>query len=136
MMTAIFLFMQVSLFGTIQLPEKMAQESVFIKHSSKIVDHGYFTFCSIEGDTIEETIFSYSLNLKKQTFAVSLVDSDSASLDKKGRNYLSHFSNSEDWNRERVGTSVEKYFLIFDSDFLRWNNSEKMSFFLSVCKSK
>ena len=130
-MVAIFLFVQVSLFGTIQ----MVQESVFIKHNSKIVEHGYFTFCSIDGETIEETTFSYSLNLKKQTFAVSLVGSDSTSLDDKGRNYLSQFGDSEDWDRGRIGTSVEKYFLVFDPNFLRWNNSEKLSFFLSVCKS-
>ena len=136
MMVAIFLFIQIFLFGTIDSSGKMIQESVLIKHNSKIIDHGYFIFCSIEGDMINETTFSYSLNLEKQTFTVTLVGSEIMSLDAKGENYTSQFNDSEDWNRERIGTPIEKYFLVFDPGFLVWNNLEKLNFFLRVCKNE
>ena len=85
---------------------------------------------------INETTFSYSLNLEKQTFTVTLVGSEIMSLDAKGENYTSQFNDSEDWNRERIGTPIEKYFLVFDPDFLVWNNLEKLNFFLRVCKNE
>ena len=47
-------------------------------------------------------------------------------------NYLKDYSESDVWNRNRIGTSVEKYFMIFHKDFLMWNNSEKLNFFMQA----
>jgi hypothetical protein len=124
----------VLLFGTVSLIKANMQDSILIKHDCKIIEHGFFTFYTINDDkTINKNGFSYSLNLKKQTSVVTFIESDTVKADSMAENGLDGFYSSEEWNKKRVGTSVEKYFLLFHPEFLRWDNAEKLDFFIQAC---
>ncbi len=115
--------------------EANIQDSILIKHSCKIIEHGFFTFYTFDDDkTIIKNVFGYSLNLKKQTFVVSLIESDTIKKGSKFKNGIDGLNTSEEWNKKRVGTAVEKYFLLFHPDFLKWNNAQKLDFFIRKSK--
>ncbi len=110
------------------------QDSILIKHSCKIVEHGFFTFYTFDGnDSIIKNVFGYSLNLKKQTFVVAFLESDTIQTDSMDINAC---YKGEEWNKKRIGTSVEKYFLLFHPDFLKWNNAQKLDFFIRSSKEE
>lgn len=128
-----FLFTIVFIFGTVSLIKANKQDSILIKHECKIIEHGFFTFYTINDDkTIVKNVFAYSLNLKKQTCSVSLIKSDTIKVDPMAKNYIDGFYKSEEWNKKRIGTSVEKYFLLFHPEFLKWNNAQKLDFFIQT----
>lgn len=136
-MKKIIFLIHILIIGTVPLIKANMQDSILIKHRCKIIDHGFFTFCTInDNETIKKITFSYSLNLKKQAFAVGFVESDTISIDAISKNELKEFRESDSWNKKLNGTSVEKYFLLFHPDFLKWNNSEKLDFFMRVCKKE
>lgn len=132
-----FLFTLVFIFGTASLLKANMQDSVLIKHDCKVVEHGFFTFYTYDGDkTIIKNIFSYSLNLKKQTSVVTFIESETVKIDLMAKNYIDGFYKSEEWNKKRIGTSVEKYFLLFHPEFLKWNNAQKLDFFIQSVKKE
>jgi hypothetical protein len=127
----------VVIMGTAYMPSGNCQESVFIKHNCKIIDHGYFTFCSVtDNQTINEATFSYSIDFKKKSYAIMLLSEDTLPMNTSNKTYLNDFSGSDVWNQKRLGTSVEKYFLVFHKDFLSWSNSEKLDFFMQASKKE
>lgn len=127
------IFIHILIIGFAPLIKANMQDSILIKHDCKIIEHGYFIFCTInDNKTINKTTFSYSLNIKKQTFVVRFIQSDTILIDAK--NKLDEFYGSDTWNKKRVGTSFEKYFLLFNPDFLKWNNLEKLHFFINASK--
>ncbi len=123
--------------GIIYSPKANSQESVFIKHNCKVINHGYFTFCTTnDNQTISKVTFIYSVNLKKKSYSASLMSKDTLCVNEVAKNYLKDYCESDVWNRKRLGTSVEKYFTIFHKDFLIWNNSEKLDFFIQASKKE
>lgn len=125
------------IFGTASLTKASMQDSVLIKHDCKVIEHGFFTFYTFDDDiTIIKNIFSYSLNLKKQTSVVSLIESETIKVDSMAKNDIDEFYKSEEWNKKRIGTSVEKYFLLFHQEFLKWNNAQKLDFFIQIGKKE
>lgn len=123
--------------GITYSPKVNSQESVFIKHDCKLINHGYFTFCAVtDNQTINKVTFSYSLDLKKKSYAVMLLSKDTLSINTIDKTYLNDFSGSDVWNQKRLGTSVEKYFMVFHKDFLIWSNSEKLDFFTRASKKE
>lgn len=125
------------IFGTASLTKASMQDSVLIKHDCKVIEHGFFTFYTFDDDiTIIKNIFSYSLNLKKQTSVVSLIESEAIKVDSMAKNDIDGFYKSEEWNKKRIGTSVEKYLLLFHQEFLKWNNAQKLDFFIQIGKKE
>lgn len=125
------------IFGTASLTKASMQDSVLIKHDCKVIEHGFFTFYTFDDDiTIIKNIFSYSLNLKKQTSVVSLIESEAIKVDSMAKNYIDGFYKSEEWNKKRIGTSVEKHLLLFHQEFLKWNNAQKLDFFIQIGKKE
>src|SRR5690554_248813 len=91
----------VLLFGTVSLIKANMQDSILIKHDCKIIEHGFFTFYTINDDkTINKNGFSYSLNLKKQTSVVTFIESDTVKADSMAENGLDGFYSSEEWNKK------------------------------------
>lgn len=136
-MRKIILLINILTIGTAALLKANNEEPILLKQSCKIFNHGFFIFCTkIDHKTINRTTFSYSLNLRKQLFAVGFVERDTISIDAISKSELHQFSNSDQWNIQRIGTKLEKYYLIFHQDFLKWNNSEKLNFFVQVCENK
>jgi len=133
-MRKVILLTLVLILGTVSLLKANIQDSILIRHDCKIIEHGFFTFYTIKDDTTIRNTFSYSLNLKKQTSVVTFIESDTIKADSKVKNELDRFYSSEEWNKKLVGTSVEKYFLLFHPDFLRWSNAQKFDFFMQICK--
>ncbi|MEO9964357.1 MAG: hypothetical protein ABJF11_01130 [Reichenbachiella sp.] len=135
MLTKFIAFACVMVIGITNSQERQVHESLLIKHNFKVIDNGFFVFCeSSENDGISETTFSYSINLKKKNFNVVLLESKS--LTTISDSYLVEFDNSINWNQKRTGSYQERYFLVFDSAFIKWNNSEKLRFFLNESKKK
>jgi hypothetical protein len=129
------LFTLVIIFGTVLLIKASNQDSVLIKHDCKVIEHGYFTFLTINNDkTKVKYVFAYSLNLKKQTFSVALLERDIIKIDSIANNNIDGFYKSEEWNKKRIETSVEKYFLLFHPEFLKWNNAQKLDLFIQKVK--
>lgn len=127
----------VFIFGTAYLTKASMQDSVLIKHDCKVIEHGFFTFYTFDDDiTIIKNIFSYSLNLKKQTSVVSLIESETIKVDSMAKNDIDEFYKSEEWNKKRIGTSVKKYLLLFHQEFLKWNNAQKLDFFIQIGKKE
>lgn len=125
------------IFGTASLTKASMQDSVLIKHDCKVIEHGFFTFYTFDDDiTIIKNIFSYSLNLKKQTSVVSLIESEAIKVDSMAKNDIDGFYKSEEWNKKRIGTSVEKHLLLFHQEFLKWNNAQKLDFFIQIGKKE
>lgn len=125
------------IFGTAYLTKASMQDSVLIKHDCKVIEHGFFTFYTFDDDiTIIKNIFSYSLNLKKQTSVVSLIESETIKVDSMAKNDIDEFYKSEEWNKKRIETSVEKYFLLFHQEFLKWSNAQKLDFFIQIGKKE
>jgi hypothetical protein len=121
---------------TAALTKASLQDSVLIKHSCKVIEHGYFTFCTYnDNGTINKRTFGYSINLKKQTYAIALIEEDTLFKDAIKKNELDGYYESEKWNEKRIGTVVEKYFLLFDRDFLIWDNTQKLDFFMQSSDS-
>ena len=72
-----FLFTFVLMFVTVPLLKANVQDSTLIKHSCKIIEHGFFTFYTVSSNnTNYKHVFSYSLDLKKNTFSVSFLESE------------------------------------------------------------
>ena len=123
--------------GITYSPKANSQELVFMKHNCKIINHGYFTFRTMnDNQTINKVTFSYSLDLKKKSYTIMFLSKDTLCVNAVDKNYLKGYCESDVWNRNRLGTSVEKYFTIFHKDFLIWNNSEKLDFFKQVSKKE
>ncbi|WP_027473254.1 hypothetical protein [Saccharicrinis fermentans] len=123
--------------GIIYSSKVNSQEMILIKHNCKIISHGYFTFCTIDdSQAIDKVTFIYSVDLKKKSYTTSLMSKDTLSVNNVDKKYLKDYSESDVWNRKRLGTSVEKYFTIFHKDFLIWSNSEKLDFFTRVSKNE
>jgi hypothetical protein len=59
---------------------------------------------------------------------------DTIKVDSLTKIDMDGFSSSEEWNKKRIGTPVEKYFLLFHPKFLTWNNAQKLDFFLKSQK--
>ncbi|MCF8218304.1 MAG: hypothetical protein K9J21_04925 [Bacteroidales bacterium] len=132
-----FLLTFVFILGTASLIKANMQDSVLIKHDCKIIEHGFFSFYTFDDDkAIIKNVFSYSLNLKKQTSVVTFIESDTIKVDSMAKNSTEGFYNSKEWNKKRIGTSVEKYFLLFHPEFLKWNNAQKLDFFIQTHKKK
>jgi hypothetical protein len=132
-----FLLTLVFILGTASLIKANMQDSVLIKHDCKVIEHGFFSFYTFDDDkTIIKNVFSYSLNLKKQTSVVTFIESDTIKVDSMAKNITDGFFNSEEWNKKRTGTSVEKYFLLFHPEFLKWNNVQKLDFFIQTHKKE
>lgn len=120
------------MFVTVPLLKANVQDSTLIKHSCKIIEHGFFTFYTVSSNnTNYKHVFSYSLDLKENTFSVSFLESDTIKA-----NEIKGFYQSDVWNKKRIGTSVEKYFLVFHPDFLRWDNTRKLDFFVQTCQKE
>lgn len=131
------LFTFVFIFGTTSLIKANMRDSVLINHRCKIIEHGFYTFYTINDDkTIVKNVFAYSLNLKKKTYSVSLIKNETIKIDSMAKNYFDGFYESEEWNKKRIGTSVENYFLLFHPEFLKWNNAQKLDFFIQTGKKK
>ncbi len=125
-----FLFTIVFLFGTVTLLKANIQDSVLIKHQCKIIEHGYFIFCTFDDDkTIIKNTFSYSLDLKKQTYVVKHNGGDTIKTDSITKDYIEDFLNSEEYKGN-------KSFLIFHPEFLKWNNAQKLDFFIQESMNK
>jgi fibronectin type 3 domain-containing protein len=93
--------------GITYSPKVNSQESVFIKHDCKLINHGYFTFCAVtDNQTINKVIFSYSLDLKKKSYAVMLLSKDTLSINTIDKTYLNDFSGSDVWNQKRLGPQL------------------------------
>lgn len=61
-MTRLLFFISILMMGIIYSPKANSQETILIKHNCKIINHGYFTFCTIDDNqTIEEVTFMYSV---------------------------------------------------------------------------
>ncbi len=136
-MNKTFLLTLVFILGTASLIKANMQDSVLIKHDCKVIEHGFFSFYTFDDDkTIIKNVFSYSLNLKKQTSVVTFIESDTIKVDSMAKNSTDVFFNSEEWNKKRIGTSVEKYFLLFHPEFLKWNNAQKLDFFIQTHKKE
>lgn len=132
-----FLFTLVLTFGIVSLLKANVQDSTLIKHSCKIIEHGFFTFYTVSSNnTNYKHVFSYSLDLKKNTFSVSFLESDTIKANEMTKNEIKGFYQSDVWNKKRIGTSVEKYFLVFHPDFLRWDNTQKLDFFVQTCQKE
>lgn len=131
------LFSFVLMFVTVPLLKANVQDSTLIKHSCKIIEHGFFTFYTVSSNnTNYKHVFSYSLDLKKNTFSVSFLESDTIKANEMTKNEIKGFYQSDVWNKKRIGTSVEKYFLVFHPDFLRWDNTRKLDFFVQTCQKE
>jgi len=129
-----FSLISLFIFVTVTLTKANMQDSILIHLQCKIIEHGYFTFCKINNNgTINKITFGYSINLKKQTFAIDLVKSDTLLADKVD---LYGFYKSDAWNQKIIESSVEKYYLVIHQDFLKWNNSQKLDYFMQICKEK
>jgi hypothetical protein len=112
-------------------------DSILISHNCKIIEHGYFSFITfIDNESINKKTFSYSINLKANTFTLSLIDDKIINRNIIKKNDLYNFYTSDVWNKKRNKKSVEKYFLTFHQDFLKWDNSHKLEFFLEHSKFK
>ena len=132
-----FLFTLVLMFVTVPLLKANVQDSTLIKHSCKIIEHGFFTFYTVgSNNTNYKHVFSYSLDLKKNTFSVSFLESDTIKANEMTKNEIKGFYQSDVWNKKRIGTSVEKYFLLFHPEFLIWDNSQKLDFFVQTCQKE
>lgn len=132
-MAKFLLFLDIVIMGIIYSQETKCQESVFVKHNYKIINHGMFSFYAVnDNQTVSKVIFNYSLDLKKKSFVIGVESKDTLCINAVANNYLKDYSESDVWNRNRIGTSVEKYFMIFHKDFLMWNNSEKLNFFMQA----
>lgn len=115
--------------------ETKCQELVLIKHNYKIINHGIFSFYTVnDNQTVSKVIFNYSLDLKKKSFVIGVESKDTLCINTVAKNYLKDYSKSDVWNRNRLGTSAEKYFTIFHEDFLIWSNLEKLDFFMQASK--
>jgi hypothetical protein len=124
------------LFGMFQQNNNL-QESVLIKHSCKIINHGYFSFLIKDNDNFSKIVFSYNINLKENSFSVGFVSRDTLlSSDRINNESIDDFFESDKWNKKIMGTVAEKNFLIFHRDFLIWNNKEKLNFFMKACNKK
>jgi hypothetical protein len=136
-MTRLLFFISILMMGIIYSPKANSQETILIKHNCKIINHGYFTFCTIDDNqTIEEVTFMYSVDIEKKSYTTSLMSKDTLYINDVGKKYLRDYSESDVWNRKRIGTSVEKYYMIFHKDFLTWSNLEKLDFFTRVSKKE
>ena len=125
------------MFGIVPLLKANMQDSTLIKHSCKIIDHGFFTFYTVSSNnTTYKHVFSYSLDLKKNTFSVSLLERDTIKANEMTKNETKGFDQSDVWNKKRIGTSVEKYFLLFHPDFLKWENTQKLEFFVRTSQKE
>ena len=124
-----FLFTTVFLFGTVTLLKANMQDSVLIKHQCKIIEHGYFIFCSFDDKTIIKNTFSYSLDLKKRTYVVKHNGNDTVKTASITKDYIDGFLSSEEYKGN-------KSFLIFHPEFLKWNNAQKLDFLIQKSNYK
>jgi len=126
------------LFNTIiSSQNEQNNDSILISHNCKIIEHGYFSFIIfIDKESINKKTFSYSIDLNNDTFILYLIDDKIINRNNLKKNDLYNFESSDDWNIKRNKKSVEKYFLTFHQDFLKWNNKKKLDFFTQNCKLK
>jgi hypothetical protein len=126
-------FIQMLIIGIIVSNGEVNQDGILVKHYSKVKNQGFFVFCDFHGEFIERITFSYTIDTEKDKFIIYLVQKELLPRSPLDRNYLRGFKESEDWNRSIKGTSTRSSFLVFDTHFFEWNNSEKLDFFTRFC---
>ena len=95
-MAKFLLFVSVVIMGITYSQETKCQESVFIKHNYKIINHGMFSFYTVDDNqTVSKVIFSYSLDLKKKSFVIGVESKDTLCINTVAKNYLEGYCESD-----------------------------------------
>ncbi len=131
-MVKFFLLVSAFLFGMPPMQKtSVLQGTILIKQQCKIINHGYYFFCvfNTDNETITEYRFSYSLNMEEKTYVVGLNGIDTIKIESLPKNYFDGFCNSENYKGS-------KSFLIFHPSFLKWNNMQKLHFFIQQSNNK
>jgi hypothetical protein len=97
---------------------------IVIKCFHKVINQGYFSFAQIEKEKIILINYSYSIDLKNKKKYVFLTKRDT--LDRKYIRNFKTYKTEKEWAKEHLDTYRERYFKIFDVNFLNMSNREKL----------
>lgn len=112
--------------------EDQDKEDILIHTQSKTINHGYINFLFFENHSPSLLkVYSYSIDIKKNNFYVSLIESIKVSSNYDTNNYKS----TKEWNEKQKNTYREKYFKVIHNNFLTLTNREKFHLIDSIAKN-